>query len=107
MAWYATLVAGASLLGAAAASESPHVTRAPAPDPLLSFVHHKPGHKGGPPWARRKEERRDWREDRPYSPGRTYTTLCRTEYRTRFDPYAGVYLRRPVRVCREEYDDGY
>ena len=106
--WHAALAAGVSLLAATAASAGPHPTAAasaaPA-EPLLSLAHHKPGHKGGPPWARRNPDRRDWRDDRPYDRGPAYTTVCRTEYRTRFDPYAGVYLRRPVRVCREGYDD--
>jgi len=43
-----------------------------------------------------------WRVGRHYRCGPAYTRICRTEYSTRFDPYAGGYVSRPVRVCREE-----
>jgi hypothetical protein len=36
--------------------------------------------------------------DGPY--GRPRITVCRTRYQEWFDPYRGVYIRRPVRECR-------
>ena len=36
--------------------------------------------------------------DGPY--GRPRITVCRTQYHEWFDPYRGVYVRRPVRECR-------
>ena len=70
--------------------------------PLIG-VHHKPGHHGGPPWMQRNQTRDEWREDRwdyggYYGRDRPYT-VCRTTYRTYFDPYTGEYVQRPVRVC--------
>jgi len=44
-----------------------------------------------------------WRVGRHYRCEPAYSRVCRTEYRTRFDPYAGDYVSRPVRVCREGY----
>ena len=66
-------------------------------------VHHKPGHHGGQPWLQRNQTRDEWREDRwdyggYYGRDRPYT-VCRTTYRTYFDPYTGEYVERPVRVC--------
>ena len=74
-----------------------------ATDPAVAPVHHKPGHMGGPPWARRGFDRDDGREERRYRREPAYTQVCRTEYRTRFDPYIGDYVRQPERVCREGY----
>jgi hypothetical protein len=51
----------------------------------------------------RDDDREDWREERRYRREPAYTQICRTEYRARFDPYLGDYVRRPVRVCREGY----
>jgi hypothetical protein len=118
------LVAGSALLAASAAPARAVVGAHPSPtvsNPLTSVIHHKPGHQGGPPWARRGPDRDewrdrrereytirdDWREERSYRREREYTTLCRTEYRTDFDPYTGAYVREPVRVCREGYGSGY
>jgi hypothetical protein len=65
----------------------------------ISLVHHKPWHRGGPPWTRgRYYERETWSYERPVA-----VAFCRTTLRTEFDPYAGVYVRRPIRVCRERY----
>ena len=128
MRFFVTLVAGLMLFAASAAPASALMGAHPSPmvpDPLTALVHHKPGHQGGPPWARRgadrddwREGRRyrrereytsrdDWREERPYRREREYTRLCRTEYRTDFDPYTGAYVREPIRVCREGYGSGY
>ena len=41
---------------------------------------------------------RDHSWDRPYY--RPRVTVCSTFYREWFDPYRGVYVRRPVRECR-------
>jgi hypothetical protein len=92
-------VAGASPLAGAGAGAS-----SLAADPAVLPVHHKPGHMGGPPGARRLN-RDDWREERRYRREPAYTQVCRTEYRTRFDSYVGDYVREPVRTCRESYWD--
>ncbi len=104
------LVAVSLLLGASSASAGTlRGTQAlfAMPDRAVSLVHHKPGHQGGPPWARRgygrDDDRDDWREERRYRREPAYTQVCRTEYRTRFDPYEEDYVREPVRVCREGY----
>ena len=110
MRFFVTLVVGSMLFAASAAPASAFAGAHPSPmvpDPLTALVHHKPGHQGGPPWARRGADRDDWREERPYRREREYTRLCRTEYRTDFDPYTGAYVREPVRVCREGYGSGY
>lgn len=97
------------LLAATGASASPLLKaaadRSVSSDRLVTPAHHKPGHKGGPPWARRGSDRADWREEPRYP--RPTTAVCHTEYRARFDPYAGVYVRRPVRICRERYGYAY
>jgi hypothetical protein len=79
------------------------------PSPLLSpsapqaeavIVHHKPGHHGGPPWARRDD---DWRDRDRYERYNRYdrrrVTECRTRYDETYDPYRGAYVRRPVEIC--------
>jgi hypothetical protein len=76
------------------------------PSPLVSpsapkseaiVIHHKPGHHGGPPWARRDDY---WRErDRYDRYDRRRVTECRTRYDETYDPYRGVYVRRPVETC--------
>jgi hypothetical protein len=79
--------------------------------PVVS-IHHKPGHRGGPPWTRGydrdwRQERGDWRYERGdwrYDRAPATVTVCRTVPRTEFDPYAGLYVRRPVRICRERYE---
>jgi len=71
--------------------------------PLIE-VHHKPGHAGGPPWMRGRQDRDEWRESRDYDRGYSsrYSerrTTCRTVYRSYYDAYAGEYVRRSARVC--------
>jgi hypothetical protein len=75
------------------------------------LVHHKPGHHGGPPWARGRERHSDSFEDgRRYDERRYYEArpryqrqVCRTSYRTVFDRYTGEYISRPFRTCSTEY----
>ena len=96
------VLASAMLLAPSLAGASPPAgagASSLATDPTVLPVHHKPGHRGGPPWARRGSDRDDWRDRREPA----YTQVCRTEYRTRFDPYVGDYVREPVRTCREGY----
>ena len=71
------------------------------------LAHHKPGHRGGPPWMRgrgyddgyrdRNRRAQAWDEGRPRRPA------CTTRYRSEYDPYLGETVRRPVRVCEERY----
>lgn len=93
---YATLVAGALCAGAVTASAAPMGAQLPPEHetPLVQ-IHHKPGHKGGPPWARQ-----DSRSSRGYAT-RTMErrTICRTTLRTYYDEYIGQYVRRSVRTC--------
>jgi hypothetical protein len=75
-----------------------------APGTPLIEVHHKPGHAGGPPWMRGRQDRNEGRADRQYDRGYSnhYSerrTACRTVYRSYYDAYAGEYLRRSARVC--------
>ena len=105
-----------------AVSASPLLYPATAASPsVLTLIHHKPGHHGGPPWARRRDDwrdrdRDDWRDrddrrDRDRYERQRYSrrtvTECRTRYEERFDPYRGVYVRRPVQVCRGGEGLGY
>ena len=114
------LVAGFLALGLAGMAQAAPLA-GPQPDLTpatpAQAIHHKPGHRGGPPWMRgraerdrdddrrayRQRDRDDWDDDRPSR----RTTACRTEYREAFDPYRGVSIRRPVQVCRERYGYGY
>ncbi|HEY8380847.1 MAG TPA: hypothetical protein VIL09_01730 [Microvirga sp.] len=70
-----------------------------APDRMTgaaaTLIHHKPGHQGGPPWARRQQQPAYERYDRPVRSVET----CRTTTRTQVDPYTGDTVRRSVRVC--------
>jgi hypothetical protein len=107
MLWKLLVMAGAAVLSATVASASPVTTsgglslkEAEAP---FARVHHKPWHAGGPPWVRGGYQRQEWREG--YMAERV--TVCRTAFRTEFDPYAGVYVRRPIRLCRERYGYEY
>ena len=60
----------------------------------LTLVHHKPGHKGGPPSFARNRQRDDWRtSDRVGT-----RSSCRTTTETYYDPYRG-YAQRQVQVC--------
>jgi hypothetical protein len=92
------LIAGALALGTAGASASPLVSGGAAAvtlDPLATTVHHKPGHRGGPPWTRQQPSRTERYVERP-----AYrTSYCRTTYRTQYDPDLDEYVRRAVRVC--------
>jgi hypothetical protein len=99
------VLAGVMAVAGSIASAGP-VMMDLVPNPLVSRVHHKDGHRGGPPWARRGHDRDGWREEgREYRSEREYLTACRTVYRTEFDPYWETYRRRPVRVCREGSSD--
>jgi hypothetical protein len=92
-----SLAAVGLALGTTAVAASPlAATGASAVDAgaMVETVHHKPGHRGGPPWARRGHDG-DYRYSR--------RTVCRTTYQTVFDPYYGNYIRRPVQVCNERY----
>ena len=108
-----SLLAVALTLGCAGASASPlaggAVAIAPS-DGLATAIHHKPGHRGGPPWTRDRERRggddRDFdRESYRDSDERpSYRRqVCRTTYREVYDRYEDEYVTRPVRVCRSEY----
>ena len=90
------LVAGTLCLGAVTASAAPLGAQLlPEREAPLVQIHHKPGHKGGPPWARRDS----W-NDRGYATRTTERrTYCRTTLRTYYDDYMGEYVRRSVRVC--------
>ena len=99
----AVLASAMLLVPSLAGASPPAGASSLAADPVVLPVHHKPGHMGGPPWARRGSDRDDWREERRYRREPAYTQVCRTEYRTRFDPYIGDYVREPVRTCREGY----
>lgn len=90
------LVAGLSCVGAVNASAAPIGAQLlPEHEAPVVQIHHKPGHKGGPPWTRQG----NW-NDRGYATRsierRTY---CRTTLRTYYDDYRGEYVRRSVRVC--------
>jgi hypothetical protein len=99
------VIAGALALGTAGASASPLIAGAngvAAPESLATTIHHKPGHRGGPPWmrgGRDRDDRRESRRRRDWDDGYQSRTVCRTTYRTAFDPYQGAYVRRPVRIC--------
>jgi len=66
-----------------------------ATSPLMEMVHHKRGHKGGPPWARQQMNRQDWVGSRP-----AYRRSCATRYEEEYDPWSGYVRRRPVEICR-------
>lgn len=85
---------GAVALGLQAAAASPFTTGAGAPEAgsLVTSVHHKPGHKGGPPWTR---DRYDVRERERVGTRST----CRTTTQTQYDPYRGGMVQRQVQVC--------
>ena len=83
-------------LASSQALPSPLVTPS-APKSKVTVIHHKPGHHGAPPWARRDDEWRD--RDRYDYYDRRRVTECRTRYEERYDPYRGVYVRRPVGAC--------
>lgn len=75
-----------------AATATPFAVRLDiAPEAAPTLIHHKPGHKGGPPWARGN------REGQRYAAPRQE---CRTEVRERVDGYTGDVVRRTVQVCR-------
>ncbi len=70
-------------------------------------VHHKPGHRGGPPWTRGRGYDDDGYRDR-YRDRRAEAwderprrLACTTRYRSTYDPYLGETVRRAVRVCDE------
>jgi len=90
------LVAGAMCYGAASASAAPFGGQSlSATDVPLVQIHHKPGHKGGPPWARKGN-----RNTRGYATRIIERReVCRTTLRTYYDDYTGEYIRRSVRVC--------
>jgi hypothetical protein len=96
-----TGIAAALAVGTAKATASPLSSAGAASiraDAMLHAIHHKPGHHGGPPWARRGDDdgsyRGAYRDDDP--PRRT---VCRMTYRTVFDRAYGQYVQRPVQVC--------
>ncbi len=86
----------ARALGAAstAAVASPLWSAPGALDGPAAFhsIHHKPGHKGGPPWTRGRGDDEGSRE-RVGS-----RSTCRTTTQTQYDPYRG-YVQRQVQVC--------
>lgn len=110
---------GAALCLAATAAEA-----RPVGTPISGFaeapveqVHHKPGHRGGPPWTRERRRPDRFDEGQAYGgrgyEGRGYGSpygdsyrsrvvveRCVTRYEERYDPYRDAYVRRPVRVCR-------
>lgn len=87
-------VAGAALASPALAF--PTLTgKEIAPAPGVENIHHKPGHRGGPPWTRQGLERRDWVESRPAYRRQT----CETTLRQDYDPYTGSPVTRRVRTC--------
>ena len=101
------ILAAASLgLMAGTASAGPLPTFDPglATHSLAESVHHKPGHRGGPPWTRggRGYDRDD---GRAMVERRQRVTRCVTRYRESYDSYRGVYVRRPIEVCSR--DGGY
>jgi len=89
------LAAGALCFGVATASAAPFggqlLSEHEAP---LVQIHHKPGHRGGPPWTRQSNRNRGYAT-------RTIErrTFCRTTLRTYYDEFTGEYVRRSVRVC--------
>lgn len=88
-----TLAAAALLAGFTAAEASPIVSSPVLPDggPALETVHHKPGHKSGPPSARERSGSSFEARTAPRS-------TCRTTTQTQYDPYRG-YVQRQVQVC--------
>jgi hypothetical protein len=99
------LTASALVLVGAGASAHPLAGRMTmaVPDSPATAVHHKPGHGGGPPWARGRDQyRNSYRES--YEERPVYRRqVCRTTYREVYDRYVGDYVSRPVRVCRSQY----
>jgi hypothetical protein len=99
------LIASALCCGAVTASAGPLVsTHVQGSQGVLTDVHHKPGHYGGPPWTRGNRDRDEWRasrrDDREFSSRYSERrSSCRTVYRTYFDDYSGEYVRRSARVC--------
>ena len=95
------LIASALVLGATTAWGSPMVRNSPvdAATARVTEIHHKPGHRGGPPWARQRERQPEILYERPG----TRRQFCRTTYETVFDRYAGEYVNRPVRSCSDGY----
>lgn len=105
---------GAGLcLAATAAGARPLGAPIPAvADASVERVHHKPGHRGGPPWTRERRRPDRFDEGRgfesrgygsPYGDSyrsRVVVERCVTRYEERYDPYRDAYVRRPVRVCR-------
>jgi hypothetical protein len=92
------LVAGAIALLATGAAANPLVTSATSVDataPALEQIHHKPGHQGGPPWARGRDDGR-----RSYTPERVTRRVCETRMQRVYDPYEDEYVRRETQVCR-------
>ncbi|MBJ6127869.1 hypothetical protein [Microvirga splendida] len=97
---FTIILAGILCASAGAASAGPRMEGPiAAPAPLVE-IHHKPGHKGGPPWMRKNQSRDAWRAETQTR--RTYTERrsdCRTTTRTEYDSYTDEYIRRTVRVC--------
>jgi len=93
---WAPFVAGVLVLGLDTAAAAPLASAAAGLEagPEVMLVHHKPGHKGGPPsWANNRE--REASRSNPVVPRST----CRTTTETRYDPYRGAYVQRQVQVC--------
>ncbi len=73
------------------------------------LAHHKPGHRGGPPWTRGRGYDDDGYRDRARDrraeawDERPRRLACTTRYRSAYDHYLGETVRRPVRVCDERY----
>jgi len=103
---FTVLICAPAMLIATMADASPLApgTAFPTAGATVQAIHHKPGHRGGPPWMRdrddrRSNERRVDRDDGRSRPAR----VCQTQYRTEYDPYDDEYVRRPVQVCRNVY----
>lgn len=92
------LVAGAVALIATGAAANPLLTSAAGVDataPAFERIHHKPGHQGGPPWTRGRDNDR-----RSYTPERVTRRVCETRMQRVYDPYEDEYVRRETQVCR-------
>ncbi len=90
------LAAALLAIGTAGASAAPLTGPAFPETGLIQSVHHKPGHRGGPPWARSRQQSRD-----AYGQTRSVTRrVCDTQSRLVYDSYQDDYVRRRTEVCR-------
>ena len=84
-----------ALIATGAAANPLATSAADAAAPAFERIHHKPGHQGGPPWTRGRDDDR-----RSYTPERVTRRVCETRMQRVYDPYEDEYVRRETQVCR-------